>query len=113
MMANLSMSIIELNGTCIFKYEPNHRMFIIFMLSQVPENFNPLASAKRPKYRTFDQNFNFNLRRDPQTKISYEHRAYESVYEKSLSQAMSRKTTKKESRAQMGKTSFHLQCTIF
>ena len=23
-------------------------------------------SAQRPKYRTFDQNFNFNLRRDPQ-----------------------------------------------
>ena len=45
MMANLSMSIIELNNTCIFKYEPNHRMFIIFMLSQVPENFNPLVPS--------------------------------------------------------------------
>ena len=29
-------------------------------------------------------------------KISYERRAYESVYEKSLSQVMSRKTMKKE-----------------
>ena len=32
---------------------------------------------------TFDQNFNFNLRRDHQ-KNSYERRAYESVDEKSL-----------------------------
>ena len=39
--------------------------------------------AQRPKYRTFDQNFNFNLRRDHQ-KNSYERRAYESVDEKSL-----------------------------
>ena len=34
--------------------------------------------AQRPKYRTFDLNFNFNLRRDHQ-KIPYERRAYESV----------------------------------
>ena len=40
--------------------------------------------AQRPKYRTFDQNFYFNLRRDHQ-KISYERRAYESADEKSLS----------------------------
>ena len=41
----------------------------------------------------FDQNFNFG--RDPQ-KISYERRVYESVDEKILSEAMSRKTTKKK-----------------
>ena len=41
--------------------------------------------TQRPKYRTFDQNFNFNLRRDHQKKTSYERRAYESVDEKSLS----------------------------
>ena len=40
--------------------------------------------AQCPKYRTFDQNFNFNIRRDHQ-KNSYERRAYESVDEKSLS----------------------------
>ena len=36
------------------------------------------------KYRTFDQNFNFNLRKNPQ-KIFYERRAYESVDERSIS----------------------------
>ena len=35
-------------------------------------------------YDTFSQNFDFNLRGDHQ-KISYEHRNYESVDEKSLS----------------------------
>ena len=40
------------------------------------------------------KNFDFNLRRDYQN-ISYKRRAYESVDEKSLSLAMSRKTTKK------------------
>ena len=35
-------------------------------------------------------------------KISYERRAYESVDEKGLSYAMSRKTMKKRIRAQMG-----------
>ena len=40
--------------------------------------------AQRPNYRTFDQNFIFNLRRDHE-KNSYERRAYESVDEKSLS----------------------------
>ena len=39
---------------------------------------------QRPKYRTFDQSINFNLRRDPQ-KISYERRAHDSEDEKSLS----------------------------
>ena len=40
--------------------------------------------AQRPKYRTFDQNFNFNLRRDHQ-KNYYERLAYESVDEKRVS----------------------------
>ena len=35
--------------------------------------------AQRPKYRTFDKNFNFNLRRDPH-KISYERCAHERTY---------------------------------
>ena len=39
--------------------------------------------AQRPKYRTFDQNFNFSLR--DHKKNSNERRAYESVDEKSLS----------------------------
>ena len=43
----------------------------------------------------FSKSFYFNLRRDNQ-KIFYERRNYESVDEKSLSQAMSRKTTKEE-----------------
>ena len=42
------------------------------------------ASSIEYECCTIDQNFNFNLRRDPQ-KISYERRAYESVDEKSLS----------------------------
>ena len=41
----------------------------------------------------FSKNFNFNIKRDQQ-KISYERRVYESVDEKSLSLAMSRKTAK-------------------
>ena len=48
--------------------------------------------CQRRQYSTFDQNF--NLRRDSE-KISYERRAYESVEEKKLSYAMSRKTMKK------------------
>ena len=43
----------------------------------------------------FDRNINCILRRDHE-KISYERRANESVDEKSLSLAMSRKTTKKK-----------------
>ena len=42
----------------------------------------------------FDRNFNSISRRDHQI-ISYERRDYESADEKSLSYAMSRKTTKK------------------
>ena len=45
---------------------------------------------------TLTKNFNFSLRRDYQKKNSYERRTYESVDEKSLSLAMSRKTTKKK-----------------
>ena len=46
---------------------------------------------------TLTKNFNFSLRRDYQKKKnSYERRTYESVDEKSLSLAMSRKTTKKK-----------------
>ena len=44
---------------------------------------------------SFSQNLDFNLRRDHQ-KTFYERRDYESVDEKSLSQAMSRKNTKKK-----------------
>ena len=60
--------------------------------------------AQRSQLSTFDQNFNFNLRRDPQKKKkkSYECRVYESVDEKSLSYAMSQKTMKKRIRAKMG-----------
>ena len=43
----------------------------------------------------FSIHFDFNLRRDHQ-KISFERRDYESVDEKSLSYAMSRKTMKKK-----------------
>ena len=46
---------------------------------------------------TFNQNFDFNLRKDHQ-KISYERRNYVSVDDKSLSSALSGKTTKKEFR---------------
>ena len=42
------------------------------------------------------KNFDFKIRRDHQ-KISYEHRDYESVDEKYLSQTMCRKTKKKNS----------------
>ena len=45
---------------------------------------NPLVLSVLYIARTFGQNFYFNLERDPQ-KISYEHRDYESVDEKSLS----------------------------
>ena len=41
-------------------------------------------TVQRPKYRTFDQNFNFYLRTD-HPKKSYERRAYESINEKNLS----------------------------
>ena len=44
---------------------------------------------------SLSKNLNFDSRRDHQ-KNSYERRAYESVDEKSLSLAMSRKTMKKE-----------------
>ena len=50
---------------------------------------------------TIWQNFDSNIRRDHQ-KISYERRDYESVEEKSLSQAMSRKTTNKRIQALKG-----------
>ena len=43
----------------------------------------------------FSKTFDFNFRRDPQ-KNSDERRVYESVDEKILSLAMSRKTTKKD-----------------
>ena len=58
--------------------------------------------AQRSQLSTYDQNFNFNLRRDPQKKKSYECRAYESADEKSLSYDMSQKTVKKRIRAKMG-----------
>ena len=45
--------------------------------------------------------FDFNSRRDHQ-KNSFERRDYESVDEKSLSYAMSRKTTKERIQAVMG-----------
>ena len=45
--------------------------------------------------RLSDKTFDFKLRRDHRKKKSYEHRAYESVDEKSLSLAMFRKATKK------------------
>ena len=44
---------------------------------------------------SFSKIFDFNFRRDHQKKNSIERRDYESVDEKSLSYAMSRKTTKK------------------
>ena len=47
------------------------------------------------------QIFDSNIRRDHQ-KISYERRDYESVEEKSLSQAMSRKTMNKRIQALKG-----------
>ena len=54
------------------------------------------------EYSTFDQNFNFNLRRDPQ-KISYKRRAYESVDERAyLKLAYVTKNDEKIIRAQMG-----------
>ena len=59
-----------------------------------PNYINPFKAQEETGV-TFHRNFNSMLRRDLQ-KISYERRAYESVDEKSLSWAMSRKTTKKE-----------------
>ena len=47
------------------------------------------------------QNLDFNLRRDHQ-KISYERRDYDSVDEKNLSWAMSRKTKKKKNSGHKG-----------
>ena len=41
--------------------------------------------AQSPKYWMFDQNFNFNLRRDHKKKKIHERRVYESVDLKSLS----------------------------
>ena len=49
--------------------------------------------AQRPKYWTFDQNFNFNLRRDHK-KISYERRALESVTKRAYHRLYPEKTTK-------------------
>ena len=40
--------------------------------------------AQRSKYRTLDQNFNFNLKKGS-SKKSFERRAFESVDENSLS----------------------------
>ena len=47
---------------------------------------NPIKpiSAQRPTYRTFGQNFDFNLGNDPQKKNSYDCRNYVSIDEKSL-----------------------------
>ena len=44
--------------------------------------FYQLINAKCPIYRTFDQNFNFNFRRDPQKNFR-ERFDYESIDEKS------------------------------
>ena len=46
--------------------------------------------------------FWFQFKKGSSKKNSYERRDYESVGEQSLSQIMSRKTTKKRIRAQMG-----------
>ena len=53
----------------------------------------------------FSKNFNFNFDKEHQ-KNSYERRDYESVDEKSLSYAMSRKTMKKEFRLKRVKLQF-------
>ena len=55
------------------------------------------------EFITYGQNFDFKIRRDHQKKVPMSvATTYESVDEKSLSKAMSRKTTKKRIRAQMG-----------
>ena len=58
--------------------------------------FNPLLPIAYKSAR-IDKNFDSKIKRDHQ-KISYERRDYESVEEKSLSQDMSRKITKKKFR---------------
>ena len=55
----------------------------IYQKNKLSTPFNSLVPSVLNIYSTFDQNFNFNLRFDPD-KISYERRVYESEDEKSL-----------------------------
>ena len=61
-------------------------------ISKLHKPFNAQEDTGVPFHRNFNSIF---LRRDHKKKKSYKHRAYESVDEKSLSQVMSQKTTKK------------------
>ena len=61
--------------------------------------FKPLLPIAYKSARIIWQNFESKILEGIIKKISYERRDYESVEEKSLSQAMSRKTTKKRIQA--------------
>ena len=60
-----------------------------------------IGSLRLTHMASVSKSFDFNLRRIIK-KISYERRDYESVDEKSLSSAMSRKSTKKRIQAVKG-----------
>ena len=62
--------------------------------------FNPLLHIGHYSVR-MAKNFNFKMRRDNK-KISYERRVYESVFDNSLSYAISQKPIKKRTHATKG-----------
>ena len=68
-------------------------IIVMFCCTCIVKLHNPFPPSVPIWHRLTDRHFDFNLRRDHQ-KTSFERRDYESVDEKSLSLAMSRKTIK-------------------